>query len=238
MKYRQWNSGPPPHVGWWNASVCKNPEGWRWWNGQHWSRVSLSGPHENRITPQDLALAHPADEATTRWTDYWPEDARVPRVDPSRPENAGIVACIEQTMHTSDPEFWAGKAWEYAEKREPWPYSVQGLPPEMAKHAEGYAEQLRAERGHNVNWAEVSTGIGKSDSVREPTFGLGPQPGVFDRLDKSLKEGEHGAGKSASLADMGVPTQPIITLDEAHARYRSLAAELKELNESAAWRIG
>ena len=33
----------------------------------------------------------------------------------------------------------------------------------------------------------------------------------------------------------GVPTQPIITLDEAHARYRSLAAELKELNESAAW---
>ena len=38
---RIWHSGPPPHVGWWNASFdfVKGNNDWRWWDGKCWSIV-------------------------------------------------------------------------------------------------------------------------------------------------------------------------------------------------------
>lgn len=34
-----WQSGPPPMVGEWNASNCHDVDAKRWWNGEHWSAV-------------------------------------------------------------------------------------------------------------------------------------------------------------------------------------------------------
>lgn len=76
----KWHKGPPPHVGWWNASLNQNPSSWRWWNGTEWS-----------IAARDTRSAHAAAVfARTRsrllkdirWTDYYPANARVPRVAP------------------------------------------------------------------------------------------------------------------------------------------------------------
>lgn len=36
-EFTDWQEGAPPCVGWWNASVDKNPSVRRWWNGRFWS---------------------------------------------------------------------------------------------------------------------------------------------------------------------------------------------------------
>lgn len=80
MTERTWHKGPPPHVGWWNASVARSTASWRWWDGSEWSDYSLEDYSAER------AGAHAAIRNTEswriEWTDYWPENARVPRVDP------------------------------------------------------------------------------------------------------------------------------------------------------------
>lgn len=76
---RKWHSGPPPHVGWWNANTSRHPFLWRWWNGNHWSR-----PASSRDSPKAAAVEArvPATASGIEWADYWPEDARVPRIAP------------------------------------------------------------------------------------------------------------------------------------------------------------
>lgn len=37
IDYNKWHSGPPPSVGWWPASICKDKQAVRWWNGVYWS---------------------------------------------------------------------------------------------------------------------------------------------------------------------------------------------------------
>ena len=32
-----WHEGPPPEIGWWPASIGRNAECLRWWNGEFWS---------------------------------------------------------------------------------------------------------------------------------------------------------------------------------------------------------
>jgi hypothetical protein len=32
-----WHKGPPPSIGWWPASTCRDPESLRWWDGKGWS---------------------------------------------------------------------------------------------------------------------------------------------------------------------------------------------------------
>lgn len=75
-----WHKGAPPHVGWWNASVISNfKKAWRWWDGKHWSCAL------NDTDPPALAGAIAtisAVESQVRWTNYYPADARVPRVAP------------------------------------------------------------------------------------------------------------------------------------------------------------
>lgn len=71
-----WISGPPPHIGWWQASVCQNPRFWRWWNGEYWS-----DPAQATYTPDEaeqtalFTIAFPQIAGKIRWTYYWPEGA-------------------------------------------------------------------------------------------------------------------------------------------------------------------
>lgn len=77
---RTWHSGPPPHIGWWNASTIKDPAAWRWWNGEVWSRAAY--PHQTAAyAAKEAACA--SDTRSVEWTDYYPVNARVPRVDPT-----------------------------------------------------------------------------------------------------------------------------------------------------------
>lgn len=76
---RKWHKGPPPHIGWWNASVNRDGGIWRWWTGRRWSL-----PASSRCSAKEAAgeARLPATASGIQWTDYWPEDARVPRIAP------------------------------------------------------------------------------------------------------------------------------------------------------------
>jgi hypothetical protein len=77
MTVRVWHKGPPPHVGWWNSSQYHSESVWRWWNGEYWS--DPVGDHYSI----ELAAKKAAIQTTykdVRWTDYYPENARVPRI--------------------------------------------------------------------------------------------------------------------------------------------------------------
>lgn len=80
MKKHVWHKGPPPHVGWWAASVWQNENMWRWWNGKYWSHAS--GVCETARAAATGAAKKAGNSSQIRWTDYYPENARVPRVAP------------------------------------------------------------------------------------------------------------------------------------------------------------
>lgn len=78
-----WHRGEPPHNGWWNASNTCNTETWgrvwRWWDGKCWSASAY--PRDSMATVKQMANRKtPTNDI--KWTDYWPENARVPRIDP------------------------------------------------------------------------------------------------------------------------------------------------------------
>lgn len=100
MSGRIWHVGPPPHVGWWNASVALNPRlsnagdltCWRWWNGAQWSWSAW--PHYAADYAANMAGGLlGVNNSEIFWTNYWPESARVPRVDPSAPAEVAKVPC-------------------------------------------------------------------------------------------------------------------------------------------------
>lgn len=76
---RTWYSGPPPHVGWWNASAWPKqawaPITWRWWDGKRWAlcREVGSNPYQTKLDMDGIF-----------WNDYYPEDAVVPRMTPEQ----------------------------------------------------------------------------------------------------------------------------------------------------------
>lgn len=76
---RTWHKGPPPHIGWWNASTYRSDRTWRWWDGSLWSRSAAPG----KSAKEAARLArNPSPVSGIEWTDYWPENARVPRIAP------------------------------------------------------------------------------------------------------------------------------------------------------------
>ena len=80
MTERIWYSGPPPHVGWWNASFYRYKNCWRWWNGADWSlgtRAAFPGKEAAKWAAILSRRQH-----NIFWTDYWPENAHVPRIAP------------------------------------------------------------------------------------------------------------------------------------------------------------
>lgn len=88
MTKRVWNSGPPPHVGWWEASLANTRGIWRWWDGKNWSLGCT--PSNSASDVSDLASSPTwcwPDQI--KWTHYWPENARVPRINPETGEKTG-----------------------------------------------------------------------------------------------------------------------------------------------------
>ena len=84
---REWHSGPPPYIGWWNASrnEAPDPDTWRWWDGKHWSYFVFEDDDPLMVGKmvEQMAVGHYQPINGIMWTDYWPENARVPRIDPS-----------------------------------------------------------------------------------------------------------------------------------------------------------
>jgi len=82
---RKWHSGPPPHVGWWNASYYDGHNrnmSWRWWNGEYWSHLVF--PFDSIVMVGISSGEFDDYQDKIQWTDYWPENARVPRIDPTK----------------------------------------------------------------------------------------------------------------------------------------------------------
>jgi len=75
----KWHKGPPPHIGWWNASWCQLKDSWRWWDGKTWSCSTTP-----RHTAEEAAecAKTPCNANDIKWTNFYPENARVPRVRP------------------------------------------------------------------------------------------------------------------------------------------------------------
>lgn len=83
-----WHKGPPPHVGWWNAGRWRSRRVWRWWDGAGWSDAVGSGCSA-KSAGAIAASGFVYGDDTIEWSDYWPENARVPRIDPRKePSNA------------------------------------------------------------------------------------------------------------------------------------------------------
>jgi hypothetical protein len=78
---RVWHSGPPPHIGWWNASPFNYDRMWSWWDGKNWSRFCMSDMLDIYAAKQASYVNDGASEIIY-WTDYWPENARVERIKP------------------------------------------------------------------------------------------------------------------------------------------------------------
>ena len=78
---RTWHKGPPPHIGWWEASVMRQPQVWRWWDGAQWS-IAVDSNATGNMAARAASSKTALKVNDVEWTDYWPENARVPRIDP------------------------------------------------------------------------------------------------------------------------------------------------------------
>ena len=103
---RVWNAGPPPHVGWWNASIARQTRAWRWWDGIQWSKAAEDQEDAQQAREWALGL-YPGSPHSILWTNYYPKNARVPRVDPNDEYvvhmlpalNAGSLYAWEEAGH-------------------------------------------------------------------------------------------------------------------------------------------
>lgn len=81
VKSRNWQTGRPPYIGWWNASKCELLDVWRWWDGKGWSvgvLDSCTAAHAAELTVYPDKF-----HRDIKWCAYWPEHARVKRVPPA-----------------------------------------------------------------------------------------------------------------------------------------------------------
>ena len=80
----KWHKGPPPHVGWWLASVGCIDNIWRWWDGTAWSHPLGDGAPLASVKLCADLYAQYETQKSIKWSDYYPENARVPRIDPRK----------------------------------------------------------------------------------------------------------------------------------------------------------
>lgn len=91
---RVWHKGPPPHIGWWNVSNGHTETLWRWWDGEYWSIVVRESDRLSTVAHcGSIANQLPGD---LMWSDYWPENAVCPRLDPGQ-----------------SPTVWNGRLWAW-----------------------------------------------------------------------------------------------------------------------------
>lgn len=89
MTKRIWNSGPPPHIGWWNASMSMDDRVWRWWDGKGWSYSAMESYPLGQVIRRAMNPSNYT-ENEIQWTTYWPRNARVPRIDPRGPQEKRV----------------------------------------------------------------------------------------------------------------------------------------------------
>lgn len=77
----EWHSGPPPHVGWWNASAVRDPDCWRWWDGTRWSKAVLNTRSSKTAAERAVERSF-FKKSAIEWRHYYPDGARVPRINP------------------------------------------------------------------------------------------------------------------------------------------------------------
>ena len=71
----KWHKGPPPSIGWWPASVVRDANVLRWWNGEYWSaaaeeKSSQWGVYIAASNRENLSV-----QTDIEWTDrpeWWP----------------------------------------------------------------------------------------------------------------------------------------------------------------------
>lgn len=100
-----WKIGAPPHVGVWLCRSSECDPRWRWWNGVFWSvwnrqdaphcEVALDFMRQSFFDIQDI-----------EWGFYWPENARVARVNPETGEVTGSGPCPYET---------SGQVWPFGD---------------------------------------------------------------------------------------------------------------------------
>ncbi len=82
MTTRKWHSGPPPHIGWWSSSSALRLSGlWRWWDGKRWS-IAVAWYDDAKYAADSAGC--PSTAEYIEWTDYYPKNARVPRINPEK----------------------------------------------------------------------------------------------------------------------------------------------------------
>ena len=75
MSKIKWHSGPPPSVGWWPASMFRDADWMRWWNGRSWSYSA----HRTWSAKMAADAARIGNVVDVEWTDRpasWPERSR------------------------------------------------------------------------------------------------------------------------------------------------------------------
>ena len=80
----EWHKDKPPHIGWWNASTIRDEKAWRWWNGKRWSVITRADTVRDEYAGFNAAHATPLPSQVIEWRWYYPENARVPRIDPRK----------------------------------------------------------------------------------------------------------------------------------------------------------
>ena len=103
-----WKKGAPPHIGVWFCRTIGTEPKWRWWSGEFWSvwNNENAQPHE---VERDFNRGSIFDVREIFWSFYWPENARVARVNPETGEVTGSGPCPYETD---------GKAWPFGEVNE------------------------------------------------------------------------------------------------------------------------
>ena len=110
-KNRVWNKGAPPHEGWWNASNFQATNAWRWWDGRRWSRVVYNDFTGARAAVKAKRAA--PRQALILWNDYWPEGARVVRLDITHARRQRVVD-LALEVSAKNPTWSEDRVWAAA----------------------------------------------------------------------------------------------------------------------------
>ena len=107
MSERVWNKGAPPHAGWWNASRLRATDAWRWWNGSEWSIQANQG--HSAVEAADRAELRVSDQDSVEWTNYYPKNARVPRINPETSMSKNLKTQWRVQVRKSSAHKWVNK---------------------------------------------------------------------------------------------------------------------------------
>lgn len=79
-----WHKGKPPHVGWWMIKAFGLKQSWSWFDGEKWGGFVWC-THNSEIA-EIITNSYEFPIGFFEWCNYWPENARVPRINPNEPK--------------------------------------------------------------------------------------------------------------------------------------------------------